>query len=210
MSAQTLPRTALRGRSRSSNDELAKSLGYLSIGLGLVEVLAPRLLCRAIGLVGREGLVRAYGAREIATGVAILNSHDPTPWIWGRVAGDALDLATLSTAGGGGGREGRNAIIAMAVVAGVTAVDVICASGLKAEKGGRSTAVADYSDRSGFPESARAMRGAAKDFVVPKDMRVPDALRADVFERRARPDAASIGSDAMVPRSAAEQQAPGR
>ena len=187
MSSQTLSRTALRGRSRSGNDELAKGLGYFSIGLGLVELLAPQFLCRAIGLDGREGLVRAYGAREIATGVAILNSHDPTPWIWGRAVGDALDLATLSTAGEGGETERRNATIAMAVVVGVTAIDVICASGLKAEKGGRSTAVADYSDRSGFPKSARAMRGAAKDFVVPKDMRVPDPLRADVFERRAQP-----------------------
>ena len=48
-------------------------------------------LCRAIGLEGREALIRAYGAREIATGLAILSTHHATAWVWGRVGGDALD-----------------------------------------------------------------------------------------------------------------------
>lgn len=45
---------------------------------------------------GQERLIRAYGVREIAKGVGILTSPNPTPWLWGRVAGDALDLATLA------------------------------------------------------------------------------------------------------------------
>jgi hypothetical protein len=49
-----------------------------------------------MGMDDYAALIRAYGVREIATGAAILYQRDPTPWIWGRVAGDALDLATLA------------------------------------------------------------------------------------------------------------------
>src|SRR3954451_8732638 len=97
MQHSLVPKTALRGRSKSSHDKLARNLGYLSIALGVAELLAPRALCRAIGLNGLEPVVRAYGARELATGVAILASHDPAPWIWARVAGDLGDIATVAT-----------------------------------------------------------------------------------------------------------------
>jgi len=35
----------------------------------------------------------------------------------------------------------------------------------------------DYSDRSGFPDLPAAMRGAAKDFEAPRDMRAPLLMR---------------------------------
>jgi hypothetical protein len=81
----------------SSSDKLAKQLGYLSIGLGLAELVAPKALCRMTGIPGWENVVRAYGAREIATGLAILTTHSPEPWIWARVAGDVIDMATVAT-----------------------------------------------------------------------------------------------------------------
>src|SRR3982074_2575891 len=97
MPSSLVPRTALRGGSQSSHDKLAKTLGYFSIALGATELLARRALCRAIVFNGLEPVVRAYGAREVATGVAILASHDPAPWIWARVAGDMADIATVAT-----------------------------------------------------------------------------------------------------------------
>jgi len=178
-----VPQTALRGRSQSAHDRLAKGLGWFSVALGLTELLAPRALCRAVGMEGHEGLVRAYGAREVATGVAILMSHDATPWIWGRVAGDAADIATVLAASRGDERTRGNTALVLAALAGVTAVDVICANRLSAEKGGRTTAVADYRDRTGFPRGVQAARGAARDFEVPRDMRTPDLLRPDGFQR---------------------------
>ena len=175
------PSTAIAGQSRSRSDQLARGLGWFSIGLGFLELFAADKLCRALGLEEHETLVRLYGAREVATGVAILASHDPTPWIAGRVAGDAVDLATLAAAGSSArGEQKGNVAMALAAVAGVTALDVICLSGLATEKGGRTTAVADYSGRSGFPRGASAMRGAAADFEVPRDMRVPDLLRRHI------------------------------
>ena len=83
-------------RSRRSADALARGLGWFSLGLGLAELIAPRLLGRALGMERQSGLLQAYGVREIATGLGILMSRDPTPWICGRIAGDALDLATLA------------------------------------------------------------------------------------------------------------------
>jgi hypothetical protein len=181
-----VPKTALRGQSRSKHDELARSLGYFSIALGVAELLAPRALCNAIGLKGLEGVIRAYGAREVANGVAILASHDPAPWIWARVAGDMADIAKVATGVQQHNPRRENAAFALTALTAVTLLDVACASRLSSEKGNRKTAIADYRDRSGFPQGLSGAKGAAGDFQVPDDMRVPDMLRADTFERRQR------------------------
>src|ERR1700712_5234533 len=172
-----IPQTARRGRSQSGNDVLAKNLGYFSIALGLAELFAPRAVCRVAGINGLEPLIQAYGAREIATGVAILTSHNPEPWIWGRVAGDVADMATVATGLQQDNEKKENSLLALTALAAVTLVDIVCASGLTGEKGGRKTALADYSRRSGFPQGVRAAYGAAKDFEVPRDMRIPELLR---------------------------------
>ena len=162
-------------RNRSA-DALARGLGWFSIGLGLAEVIAPRSLTRALGLEGQERLVQAYGLREIATGVAILAAKDPTPWVWGRVGGDALDLATLAGGFHDDNRNKANVGIALGAVAAVSAVDIYCATAL-GQGSEPPRPVRDYSRRTGFPREPDAMRGAASDFAVPADMRVPEALR---------------------------------
>jgi hypothetical protein len=186
MHSNVVPRTAIPGQSRSSQDRLAKNLGYFSIALGMAELLAPRALCNAIGLRGMEPVIRAYGAREVATGVAILTSHDPEPWIWARVAGDVADIATVATGLQQDNARTENNLLALAALGAVTAVDVACARGLNAEKGNRRTAIVNYSNRSGFPRGVEAARGAARDFKVPADFRIPDALRPQPFERGRR------------------------
>jgi hypothetical protein len=192
----SIPQTALPGRSQSSHDRLAEGLGYFSIALGVTELLAPKAVCEAVGLDGYETLVRAYGAREVANGLAILTSHDPTPWIWGRVIGDAADIATVAMGLQDGNPKKDNTVLALAAVAAVTAVDLYCANGLTSEKGGRRTALTDYSSRTGFPQGIRSAKGAARDFEVPKDMRVPDLLRPDVFARRNGQNAPAIPASA--------------
>src|ERR1700709_2390265 len=172
-----VPRTAIRGHSQSSQDKMAKGLGYFSIALGVAEILAPRAVCRAIGIRGLESVVRAYGAREIATGVAILASHDPEPWIWGRVAGDMADIATVATGLQQDNPRQDKTVLALATLVAVTVVDVACASALGAQKGTRHTAIADYSDRSGVPQGGQVARGAARDFEIPENMRTPEPLR---------------------------------
>jgi hypothetical protein len=165
------------GRDRTA-DSLARGLGWFSIGLGLAEVIAPEALARALGMKGHETLIRTYGLREIATGIGTLASEDPTPWIWGRVGGDGLDLATLATALTGDNRKRDNVGIAIAAVAGVTVLDVICAQMLSAaEEPQPPRPMRDYSRRSGLPRPPDQMRGAARDFDLPPDMREPPAMR---------------------------------
>ena len=140
---------------------LAQGLGWFSIGLGLAELLAPHAVSRSLGLRGQEKLVASYGAREIATGIGILASRDPTPWIWGRVAGDALDIGTL--AGGlalGRGRERGNAGLAIAAVAGVTLLDVLCGRALSGAQDLRAEAAGAGLWRP--PRHAAAGRGDAR------------------------------------------------
>lgn len=127
-------------RSQGRDGALARGLGWFSIALGMAELVAPRAITRALGLRGQEGLVQAYGLREIGTGIGILTAADPAPWIWGRVGGDALDLATV--AGGLGSSKRGGALLALAALGGVTAVDVACGRQLgrdreKADSDGR-------------------------------------------------------------------------
>jgi hypothetical protein len=170
-------RTGRRGHADTRTDTLARGLGVFSIALGLMELAAARPLARTLGMRGNEKLIRAYGLREIATGVGILAAKDPTPWIWGRVAGDALDLATLATGLEGDNRRKDNVVLALTAVAGVTALDVYCATALSGEDARPQPPIRDYSRRSGLPRPPDAMRGAARDFEVPRDFRTPEALR---------------------------------
>jgi hypothetical protein len=164
-----------------SADALARGLGWFSIGLGAVEVLGGKSLARWLGMEQHETLIRAYGVREIVKGVGILSSSDPTPWIWGRVAGDALDLATLGKGLADPNAERDRVVMAMGAVAGVTVLDIVCANALTGSsqqpRGRQRQLRYDYSDRSGLPRPAQQMRGAARDFEAPRDMRIPDALR---------------------------------
>ncbi|MGN6546653.1 MAG: hypothetical protein ACTHK7_16480 [Aureliella sp.] len=109
---------------------LSQFLGWFSIGLGALELAAPDMMCNLVG-VRRRGLVRLFGLREIATGIAVLSSGRPSLPMWGRVAGDALDLAALGEAMIDNDRDDRiRASRAAIAVAGVTALDVLAATEL--------------------------------------------------------------------------------
>jgi len=111
---------------------LARSLGWFSIGLGLAELLMPRKIADLSG-VGHPELVRFYGLREIACGIGILSTGRPAGWLAARVAGDAVDLATVGAAMTSACSERRHrAVLASAALAGVTALDVMCAAQLEA------------------------------------------------------------------------------
>ncbi len=159
---------------------LARGLGWFSVGLGVAELLAPRALSRATGLRRSESLLAGYGVREIATGVGILMSNDPTPWIWGRVGGDVLDIGTLGAGLSNPRAEKSRVLAGLIAVVGVTVLDVICVRALQSERDGPrlQQPMRDYSRRTGWPSGLAQIRGAArKDFTVPKDMRIPEKLR---------------------------------
>jgi hypothetical protein len=168
-----------RSDHRDGTHALAQGLGWFSVGLGLAELLAPARLGRLLGMEEHTTLIRAYGARELAVGIGILAQDDPEPWLWGRVGGDALDLGTLAMGMREGNPQRENAGLAFLAVAGVTALDVICASALARERqeDAWSLPVWDYSHRRGMPRPPEAMRGVARDAPIPRDMRTPEPLR---------------------------------
>ena len=64
---------------QSRGEQLAVGLGWFSIGLGLAELTAPDAVARFIGLRDDStttSVLRAYGAREIGNGLAILMQPD--------------------------------------------------------------------------------------------------------------------------------------
>lgn len=77
---------------------IAHTFAWFGIGLGAVELLAPKTFGHLTGLAGREGLIRTMGAREVGTGVALLANYPPAPWMGVRAAGDGLDAGIFATA----------------------------------------------------------------------------------------------------------------
>ncbi|PWC36121.1 cyclase dehydrase [Azospirillum sp. TSO35-2] len=167
---------ALYDRS-SPADSMARGLGWFSIGLGAAELVAGRSLARWMGMEDKSALIRAYGLREITAGVGLLALGDPKPWIWGRVAGDAVDIATLASAVGDDNPRAGNARIALGAVMAATALDLVCAAKLHQEETAAWSPPPDYGDRSGFARPVDAMRGTASDAPIGDDMRTPKILQ---------------------------------
>src|SRR5438045_764237 len=129
MKEQTRGNGHASGSRNGSQERLANSLGWFSIGLGLAELIAPATIAQLIGVRDKDRtrtLLRAYGLREIAAGVGILSQPRPAGWLWSRVAGDVLDLASLGSALSAEDSNRTRVAIATAAVVGVTALDVVC------------------------------------------------------------------------------------
>lgn len=125
--------------------QMARILGLASLGLGAAELFSGRRISRELG-VRDDTLVTAFGAREIGNGMLAL-AYPDSPWpIWGRVAGDALDLALLGSALGSHNRRRHKAAWATILALGITVADVACATMLtrrvqRAQATGRRTQV---------------------------------------------------------------------
>jgi hypothetical protein len=109
---------------------VARGLGWFSIGLGLLEVFAPRSLERFLGIKHHRLSMRVMGLREIASGMGILGGHRPATWLWARVGGDVIDIAGLGMAFNSDTAKPANIGLACAAVAGVTILDLRCAQEL--------------------------------------------------------------------------------
>lgn len=108
--------------------QLARALGWFSVGLGLVQVFAPRSLGRFIGAGDNHAaLMRLCGMREIASGVGLLSERAPASSAMSRVAGDAIDLALLGAALRSPDAQPARLLGAATAVMGVMAVDVYAA-----------------------------------------------------------------------------------
>lgn len=146
---------------KGPTEHLVRGLGWFSVAIGIAELVAPRRITRALGMEGQEGLVRAYGARELGAARLCL-SVDTTVGAWSRVAGDVVDIVTLLTAFKDGNAKKRNVGTALLLVAGITLLDLLAAQALVARNSRRS-APRSYGDRSGFPQGVSEAKGSASE-----------------------------------------------
>lgn len=106
-------------------------LALVSLGLGSAQVGAPGIVARMAGAddtpTSRSVVRLACGVRELAAAVGVGATRRTRPWLWARVAGDALDLGLLATVLARRPAGRVRALGASAAVLGVTAADVTTA-----------------------------------------------------------------------------------
>jgi uncharacterized membrane protein len=128
-----------RNGANRNRDPLAKALGWFSIGLGLAGIARPGGLARSAGLKG-DGLDRkvlgGVAVREIVQGIGILTQSRPAPWVWSRVAGDAMDISFVGYGLASGRTRSRGRGLAtLGALLGVTALDLVEAVRLSSSNG---------------------------------------------------------------------------
>jgi uncharacterized membrane protein len=108
--------------------QLNQALGWFSLGLGLIEVLAPRGVGQLIGAEDYPATIRLCGMREIASGVGLLSQRAPATAAASRLIGGAMDITLLGAAlRSSDARPARLALAATTVLA-VAAVDAYATS----------------------------------------------------------------------------------
>ncbi|MDA9496840.1 hypothetical protein [Bradyrhizobium sp. CCBAU 11357] len=142
-------------------DQLARALGWFSIGLGVVELFAPRRVTHTLGMEGRETLVRAFGVREILAGIMSL-SVDKNAGLWARVGGDGLDAAALMSGLTSDNPKKGNIALALLMVGGIAVLDYRAAQDTKPRRPPRDARRKLYPNRSGFPKGIESVRTAAR------------------------------------------------
>ena len=118
---------------KGPNEKLADFLGWFSVGLGVSQIVMPRVVSKICGIDDSDSntvLMRALGMRELTSGVGILTQEHPTSWVWSRVAGDVMDLALLGKAFSNDENHRGRTTFATAAVLGVLALDVLSAQQL--------------------------------------------------------------------------------
>lgn len=112
-------------RQSTTRQQWLRWLGWFSLGWGMAHLLAPRKLAAASGLPDTSmNVIRAVGVRELSSAMGLLSQPQAAPWVWSRVAGDALDLALLGVAARHPHARRRQLALAATAVAGIAAVDL--------------------------------------------------------------------------------------
>jgi len=145
----------------SASDRMARNLGWFSLGLGALEIFAPRQITRALGMEGQEALVRAYGFREVASGMLSL-SVEKDVGLWSRVAGDGVDIATLAAGLRADNPKKANVATALLMVVGITVLDIVTAEEVTRRHRRPKGQQRLYNERSGYPNGIDASRGIAR------------------------------------------------
>jgi uncharacterized membrane protein len=105
----------------------ALSPGWLSVGVGLTELVAPRQAAGLLGLPPTSRMVktlRLLSLREISNGLAILQRPSDPAALWARVAGDGLGITLLSQQLGAPATSRARVLLSLALLGGVAFADL--------------------------------------------------------------------------------------
>jgi uncharacterized membrane protein len=152
-----------------NTEQLTTALGWFSIALGLAEMVMPGRFAEMIGISpdqDSQQVVRAVGLRELVSGIGILAQANSAGWVKARVGGDAMDLALLGAALSSRQAQPERVRLAMAAVAGVTVLDVLCARQLSRQAAHHQQPTWQQSN---WQQTERAQRTGARAPSVPHE-----------------------------------------
>jgi uncharacterized membrane protein len=113
------------------DERIAAGLGWLSLGLGAAQLLAPGALNRLAGVrddAAARVAQRFVGVREVGAFAAIMADRPrPALPLWGRVGGDLIDLALLGRAWERKRESAPRLALTIANIAAVTGLDTYAA-----------------------------------------------------------------------------------
>jgi uncharacterized membrane protein len=127
--------------SGSKAQRRGSALAWISLGLGLAQIVAPKHVARWIGLANTRSTrlaVRAIGLREIGCAIGLFTNPRSSSWASARVAGDIMDIALLARALGSNARVPKRTAIA---ASGVLAVGLLDADSARKLKGPRAAGI---------------------------------------------------------------------
>src|SRR5256886_9861383 len=97
-----------------SSKMMAKAVGWLSIGVGLVALVAPPRIGVLMGYVEKPALLRLAGVRDLCIGAGLLRPGNERRWLWARAASDGLDATIIAANLLTGGTSRGRAMVGMA------------------------------------------------------------------------------------------------
>ena len=116
---------------------LARTLGLVSLGLGVAGVAAPDTVARTLGVrptPGTTKLLRGLGAQELGIAAGLLTRPRPAVFQWSRVLGDVTHLLLLGNALTSRDRDSAKVNRAITAIGAFTVFDLVAALRISGRK----------------------------------------------------------------------------
>lgn len=107
---------------------LGRFLAVAGIGIGVAELANPQAVRETVGIEASDDWIRGLGAREVASGIAILATGTSSPSLWARVLGDLVDIGVLQWLRGKDPLHDPKVRAATTAVLAIVALDLIAAA----------------------------------------------------------------------------------
>jgi hypothetical protein len=107
--------------------KLARSVGIVSLCVGLALLVAPARTIESFGMGKRKALGRFLGVRDLILAAGLLYSENPASWLRARAVSDAADAALLAGGAGFGIFQRGRSVLGVVVATGFSALCFVLA-----------------------------------------------------------------------------------